>query len=245
VFSADIVNGEVKTADIGGGEVGTSDIANDAVTGAKVADDGLGKEDLKGGSVRSSEVANNSLTSEDVANLDSFFASEYAAGSTCNDDDGTGEECASLTISIAKPSRLFVEATGEWTTFGFDDTEGDNAADDDADDPHSAGGGCEALLDGNAIGFPRFMGEAETAPGAAPVFSGANIYSLGDFGVNYLTDELSAGVYEVSLVCQENNGDIDFPYTELHVFAVGDAPAPTLSEGTAERRPRLSKKDAG
>jgi len=67
VFSADIVNGEVKSIDIGGGEVGTTDIANNAVTGAKVADEGLGNVDLKAGSVRTSEITNAGVQEQDLA----------------------------------------------------------------------------------------------------------------------------------------------------------------------------------
>ena len=61
VFSADIVDGEVKIADIGQGAVATSEVLNDTATGG-----GLAAADLRSGSVGSAEVADNSLTGTDL-----------------------------------------------------------------------------------------------------------------------------------------------------------------------------------
>ncbi len=144
VFSADIVNGEVKTADIGGGEVGTSDIANDAVTGAKVADDGLGKEDLKGGSVRTSELQNGGVEEQDLADgavtpakhgtgiyarLESVETDSFYCPKVQNDVitaipfqfptyDTAGMHGASALVSCAEASKLYAPRDGVYAISG-------------------------------------------------------------------------------------------------------------------------------
>ena len=73
VFSADIVDGEVKAVDIGTSAVRSTDIGNNQVNSADVRDDtssngGLGAVDLAVSSVGSSEVEAESLTGDDIGN---------------------------------------------------------------------------------------------------------------------------------------------------------------------------------
>jgi hypothetical protein len=124
VFSADIVNGEVKTADIGldqvtssriaPGAVFGSDLQADSVTSAKVLIDSLTSADLAADSVTASEVldgslagadiANSSLTGDDVASS-SLTGIDIASGSLTSSDildeslDGTEIADGGLTTS--------------------------------------------------------------------------------------------------------------------------------------------------
>ena len=66
VFSADIVDGEVKTADLGGAAVTNAKLAPDSVGTGKIIDGHVTRDDLAGGAVNSDKVANDSLTGDDI-----------------------------------------------------------------------------------------------------------------------------------------------------------------------------------
>ena len=90
VFSADIVDGEVKAADldnnavrstkIGTGQVLTRDLGADAVDGSKVADATIGAPDLGFASVQSGEIATDAVNGSEV-NAGAIDADEIADGS--------------------------------------------------------------------------------------------------------------------------------------------------------------------
>ena len=67
VFSADIVDGEVKTADIGFQAVVNSRLAPASVSSPKLIDGTIANADLAAGSVNGASVFDNSLTSDDLA----------------------------------------------------------------------------------------------------------------------------------------------------------------------------------
>ena len=104
VFSADIVDGEVKSADIGTAAVRSTDIGNSQVTSADVRDDtsrngALGAVDLAASSVGSSEVEDESLTGDDIGNeiLDGADIEDQSGVDTCtHGTERFGELCAAV-----------------------------------------------------------------------------------------------------------------------------------------------------
>jgi hypothetical protein len=66
VFSADIVDGEVKTADLGPDAVTNAKLADNAVGTHKINDGGVRAADIDQGAVTSAHVADDSLTGADI-----------------------------------------------------------------------------------------------------------------------------------------------------------------------------------
>jgi hypothetical protein len=86
VFSADIVDGEVKTPDIAQNAVRTGEIGNGQVQSIDVKDEGLTSADLRADSVGSSEVADNSIQEGDLAPATrGARAYAYVDGAHCDD----------------------------------------------------------------------------------------------------------------------------------------------------------------
>jgi hypothetical protein len=83
VFSADIVDGEVKTADLGAASVTNAKLADNSVGTGKIIDGHISANDLGQGSVTSEKVVNNSLTGEDI-NESTLNLPSTAAGVTTN-----------------------------------------------------------------------------------------------------------------------------------------------------------------
>jgi uncharacterized protein YjbI with pentapeptide repeats len=111
VFSADIVDGEVKTADLASNAVTSVklhnnqvkgvDLAADAVDSSKVLDNSLNGADVFNGSLTGSDVLSSSLTGSDVADS-SLTGSDVATGSLTGSDVAD----ASLTGSDVGSSSL-------------------------------------------------------------------------------------------------------------------------------------------
>jgi hypothetical protein len=81
VFSADIVDGEVKSVDIGDSEVGTVDIANGAVGTVDIADGQVGTADAAPGSLgRSPRLWAQVRATGTIANGTALSASRPATG---------------------------------------------------------------------------------------------------------------------------------------------------------------------
>lgn len=101
VFSADIVDGEVKTADL----------ANNSVNTAK--------------------IANKQVRSNDVRELSQFTEAASASNGSCTDDAHVHPTCASAGITLERAGKLLLNATGEWHTASLDDTSGPGSDSDD------------------------------------------------------------------------------------------------------------------
>jgi len=171
VFSADIVDGEVKTADI----------ATNAV--------------------RTGEIANNQIRTADVRELDGFFEGAANAG-VCQADSGTPTTCLSAPITLERPGRLLVNMTSSWHTFELDT----GAAGQDAT---LVRGRCFLTVDGAQIGDAQAAGERSagqsTHPDNAP----------GSMAITALSGPLAAGGHTASLVCTEEDGDLDWQNINL------------------------------
>ena len=91
VFSADIVNGEVKSVDIGNNQVRSADVRDDGL-----ADGGLAADDLQPDAVGSSEIAADSVgSSEVVSNIvgaDELESVHEHFGDITNVVDGTAHD---------------------------------------------------------------------------------------------------------------------------------------------------------
>ena len=68
VFSADIVDGEVKSVDVADNGLTSVDVATNSLTGADVTDNSLSGTDVTNSSLTGADVTNSSLTGADVTN---------------------------------------------------------------------------------------------------------------------------------------------------------------------------------
>jgi hypothetical protein len=103
IFSADIVDGEVKSVDIGDGEVQSIDVANNNLGGSDVAD----------GSLTGSDVATNSLTGTDITGLGGAdVTNESLTGADVTGLTGSDVAANSLTGSDIDESSLSMQALG-------------------------------------------------------------------------------------------------------------------------------------
>jgi hypothetical protein len=168
VFSADIVDGEVKTAD------------------------------LATGAVRSPQLANRQVRTVDVRELDGFFEASYSGGS-CSSDDHLPAVCADATITLDRPGKLLVNATGEWRTFNLNDVAGPGS---DADDVTLARGICQLRVDGVNLGAAQVNEERSSTVANHP--AGATMALTG------LSEPLAPGSHTAELVCTEEDGDLDW-----------------------------------
>jgi hypothetical protein len=168
VFSADIVDGEVKTADI--------------ATGA----------------VRSAEIGNHQVRSPDVRELNDFLEASYDSGS-CSSDDHQPAVCAESTQTLNRPGKLLITATGEWNTFNLDDAAGVGS---DTDDATVARGICQLRVDGVDLGVAQVNEERSSTVSNHP--AGATM------ALTALSQPLAPGPHTAELVCQEQDGDLDW-----------------------------------
>jgi hypothetical protein len=107
VFSADIVDGEVKTADLADNGVTSQKIGQNQVYTFDVRDDtfnngGLNAEDLAAGSVTTSELLDSTITSADVLDgslTGSDISNSSLTGSDIFDSSLTGSDLAASTVT--------------------------------------------------------------------------------------------------------------------------------------------------
>jgi hypothetical protein len=93
VFSADIVDGQVKSVDVADNGLTGVDVTNSSLTGADVATGSLTGSDVADNSVAGADVTNSSLTGADVTN-------SSLTGADVADDSLTGTDIAESTLSV-------------------------------------------------------------------------------------------------------------------------------------------------
>ena len=133
--------------------------------------------------------------------------------SSCNDDDGNGQDCVSVGLDLSRTQRVLVVADGEWSTPNFDDgAVGSN--------PNLVHGRCRVILTpgGEQITEAR-MGEFKVATGAVPVYTAVD--TAGSYAMNAVTEPLASGSYTFTVNCIEDDGDIDFHRGRISVVALG------------------------
>jgi hypothetical protein len=203
LLSQDIKNGEVKNKDIGGNQITSALIYPDTVTGADVK--------------------------ESTLNLGDFFAAGSGVGG-CQADDHQVNTCATANVTLARPGRLLLNATGEWHTFALDDTAGVGA---DSDDPTLVRGLCQLYVDGNAVGIAQTVGERRDNAAAASVHPFG-----GTMALTGLSGVVAAGAHVVSTGCTEQDGDLDWGAINLTAARIDDDG--TTGKAATAARPRDS-----
>ena len=198
VFSSDIVNGEVKAADI----------APRAVRSAEILDDEVQNADIAAASVRTAEIGNNQIHTRDVRELDGFFEATSDVGS-CSSDDHLPANCAESTITLDRPGKLLLNATGEWATFNLDDLAGPGSESDNAT---RARGICQLRVDGIDLGAAQVNEEDSTTVKNHP--AGATMALTG------LSQPLAPGPHTAQLICTEEDGDLDWGPINMTVALV-------------------------
>jgi hypothetical protein len=216
VFSDDIVNQEVKTDDIENGGVGIADLGvnsvgsgelNDgSVKSAEINDETIVSADVLNGSLTGGDIQDSSLTGADVADnsltgndiSDGLRASASTTGGGCNDDDANGETCATTNITLGETSKLLVNATGGWHSHGT-----------------SGGMSCRLDHDGiETIGAAQQIGEA----GSNHPLGTAD----GTMALTGISADIGPGTHAISLICTQNDADLDITNSNLTVVAVDE-----------------------
>lgn len=158
---------------------------------------GIGRNDVKSrhiedGTIRSSDVKDRALLGGDIhgETLNSRqiredrlnvaqFASVESGGGTCNPTSSVFVECASVSIGAEQSSRLLVNGAGGQRSVGV-----------------FSGGVCRLAVDGESL--------SSALPGS-PVPENAS--SENGFGLTAVSRVVGAGTHEVTLECNEQNGD--------------------------------------
>jgi hypothetical protein len=218
VFSADIVDGEVKAPDLAGAAVNNSKLAPNSVAAGKVVDNSLGGSDIN----------------ESSLNLSSFFAATATTGG-CTADSHVLTDCAAAFVTLPRPGRLLVNVTGEWHTFALDDTSGPGS---DTDDATRVRGRCRLSVDGTQAGSSQANGERQQAGVAA------NHPEGGTMALTALSEVVPASTHRVAVSCTEEDGDMDWSQMNLTAALVDDdgtsaaaaarAPAPAGAADVAD-----------
>ena len=193
------LGGGTAVALSGSNTVFTDDIANDTqpASGGNPAG-GLVAADLRPGSVGSSEVINNSIALADLA--PSALTKGRATTNASCDPDTTGfVGCGTLTIDLARTSRVEIVASGAWHSNG---------------PVGGTRGVCSIAVDGALFGASVFPGEL------ADITDSTHEQSV---TLTNVTDPLAAGTHTFGLGCNQQQGDIDFDETFVSVALLGPA----------------------
>jgi hypothetical protein len=172
--------------------------AANTVFSSDIVDGEVKVADLATGSVRSSKIANRQVRTADVRELDGFFEATSDSGS-CSGDDHVPNTCAESAITLDRPGKLLVNATGEWNTFNLDDAAGVGS---ESDDVTRVRGICQIEVDGAGIGVAQVNAERSTTVPNHP--AGATM------AVTALSQVLAPGPHTAALVCTEEDGDLDW-----------------------------------
>jgi hypothetical protein len=199
----------VTTTKLGIGAVTAARIAEGTIVGSNIAPGQIHGGLVSPNAISSSKVLDNSLTGSDIneasLDLNAFFTAASATGSC--DADGGAEVCATGTITLPRPGKVLVNATGSWKTINFDD------AGQAVDDVDAVIGICWLHL-GGQIGSGQSMGEHRTAAGSGPIH---NVFT-GPMALTRLTGILPAGAHTFYVLCEDFDGNVD--WSNVHITAV-------------------------
>ena len=218
ISSSDIINGQVKSVDIGTAAVATVDIAANAVDSSKIADNTVTGADVANNSIASADITNNSVAGADVASntldgldiqegslvLNEHFSAVASPAGNCNDDQHTGNICATTTLNLERSGRILMTATGQWRTTRLDDISDPGS---NTDNSTAVAGSCVLRVDGNSVSSPIKMGELSADGPTAPTHP---LDFPGTFALTDLSGDLPSGQHPVDVFCIENDGDIDW-----------------------------------
>ena len=201
VSSGKILDGQVHTADLGPASVVNGKIAPDAVTSDKIQDGQVNAPDISsappfgsggfngdekiidGSIIGFFDIAPNTVAEGQIS--DSYGSAGSGTDTSCFDDDGNGEVCASTTFFLADPGKVLLNASGQWRTF--------------SSPPDSMA--CVLQADGTNVGLAQSFGE-----------NGSNhtgTQADGTMALTALTDTLSAGNHTFQTFCTQTDSDID------------------------------------
>jgi len=180
---------------LGGGayavsQVTSGDIKNDTIRSADLRDRKAVKgTDVKRDALGGKEIAEQAL---DASRFAPVAGSEPGA---CNPESSTFVNCAMTTIKLARPSRLFVVATGGQRSEGG-----------------VADASCEVRVGDTPTAIDANPGEETTDNTSANATNG--------FARTLITDPLAARVHEVSLACNEGLGDVRIQHPTIAAIAI-------------------------
>ena len=218
IGSSDIINGQVRTVDLANNAVNSAKIADSTVTGDDVANNSIASADITNNSVAGADVASNTLDGLDIQEgslvLNEHFSAVASPAGGCNDDQHTGNICATTTLNLERSGRILMTATGQWRTTALNDTTDPGS---NTDNSTAVAGSCVLRVDGNSVSTPIKMGELSADGPAAPTHPGE---FPGTFALTDLSGDLPAGQHPVDVFCIENDGDIDWSNIKLNAARV-------------------------
>ncbi len=182
--------------------------AADTVFSSDIVDGEVKTADIATAAVRSPQIANRQIRTGDVRELDGFFEASSDTGS-CSSDDHMPESCADSTITLDRPGKLLLNATGEWHTFRLDDLAGPGS---ESDNDTRARGICQLRVDGIGLGAAQVNAEESTTVANHP--AGATMALTG------LSQPLAPGPHTAQLICTEEDGDLDWGPINMTVALV-------------------------
>jgi hypothetical protein len=210
VKSSDLRNGGVKGKDVADGGITGSDVANEGLTGVDVAGDSLTGNDLDESSLSEVPSAQRATTASSADNAaQAGFADNAGLLGGIGPEDlvtarnepqsfmcGTAsayEDCARVTIDLARPQRLFVIATAGWNAFGSPPVFGD----------------CLLERNDNGIVLENESVVSSTA------------FDRSVITIQTVTPPIPAGSHFIDLSCRETDGDAEINPGRLTAIAVG------------------------
>ena len=162
--------------------------------GAAYAANEFGGGNIRDESLTGADIKNGSLRQADLSTV--VRSAHQSSNNTCGRTT-TLSNCVSVPITLARPQRLLLLASGEWESAAVDDAEGECSIKVDSD--------------GASRGARRF-GELDSAP-SSPF----------NFAINTSTGNIPAGSHNVILGCKKVRGSMrPVNDADLSVVAVGD-----------------------
>jgi hypothetical protein len=155
--------------------------------------------------VTGAEVDESTLSGVDATTLSGAGAGAFAgigrqaAEIVCLDDNhlAGGDLCGSVAMTLPRPQRVLLLASGEAVPGAFNDLTGPGSG---ADDTNKVRGTCKLAVDGTVVepGRTMSLGDAVTIITTTP------------YALETVTGVLAAGAHSFQLRCFEEDGDLDW-----------------------------------
>ena len=151
--------------------------------------------DVADNAVNSADIVNGSITGADIAS--SALPKGRATTSACNPSTDAFVDCGSVTVNLARSSRVLIIADTQWLTANAEST---------------GEGICRIGVDGSPFGPDAYPGEN------ARNTSGVHRNSV---ALTNVTGLLPAGNHTFGLACNEGIGNIAYDPTNVSVVVLG------------------------
>jgi hypothetical protein len=194
INSAAIVDNTIRSKDVRNENLRGKDVKPNTLTGADVNENSLGK-------------VPSALSADTAANSDAVGGVPAGALTIGRSDSGSCSpgavyaQCAAATLSMPREGRVLVTSGGQWNS---DDGNGS-----------SVRALCRIEVDGVALTSPTEEGSV--------AHHSDNDYEHAMASATAVTNVLPAGDHTFRVVCQEDEGDVDFTDVTISAVLLGSA----------------------